>query len=209
MTPVHQSAKRALLTAQGGARTRARLLDAGRLLICNHGFDGMGINELLQTANASRGSFYHHFESKEGLGLELLQECFDECFSGLESLEEALQMDSFKQWLRDLFALNCDALRLIAQLSAESPSLPMLMQSELAARNERSLVMLSHCIGRLAGEQHQPDYVRQRATILYGLWLGMTLLSKCQQSTEPLEAAIVATQGLMKADANAGQPERN
>ncbi|KHE57306.1 hypothetical protein D480_0224855 [Pseudomonas aeruginosa] len=181
----------------GGTRTRTRLLDAGRLLISHHGFAGMGINELLQAANVSRGSFYHHFESKEGLGLELLRECFDVCFSGLRGLEDAPRLDSFTLWLRDLFARCLDELRLIAQLSAECPSLPSRMQSELVASNERSLGMLASCIGGLATEQRQPAGLRQRAVILYGLWLGMALLSKSLDRADPLQSAMVATQDLL------------
>lgn len=178
--------------ALGGTRTRTRLLDTGRLLISQHGFGGMGIIELLQAANVSRGSFYHHFESKEGLGLQLLRECFDVCFSDLGGMEDSPQLDSFMLWLRDLFARCLDELRIIAQLNAECPSLPSRMQSELVASNERSLGMLAGCIGRLAVEQRQSDYLRQRATVLYGLWLGMAQLSKCQESTESLLAAMVA-----------------
>ena len=65
------------------------------MLISQHGFGGMGVIELLQTADVSRGSLYHHHESKEGLGLQLLRECFDVCFAGLRGLEDVPQLDSF------------------------------------------------------------------------------------------------------------------
>ncbi|HCG41072.1 MAG TPA: hypothetical protein DEW09_18770 [Pseudomonas sp.] len=183
---------------QQQASTKRKLLDAGRLLICSHGFGGMGTTELLQTANISRGSFYHHFGSKEGLGLQLLHECFDDCFSGLQSLERVSSIHHFRNWLESLFARNSRALRVIAQLNAESQSLPMCMRSELAIRNQCSIAMLSHCVETLTGRQNHVHLIRHQATTIYGLWLGVILLGGCEQSSELFEAAIVATCDLIE-----------
>ncbi len=45
--------------------TRERLLDAGLELMRRHGYGATGLKELLQAAGVPKGSFYHHFGSKE------------------------------------------------------------------------------------------------------------------------------------------------
>jgi TetR/AcrR family transcriptional regulator, transcriptional repressor for nem operon len=49
-----------------------RLLEAARHLFWEKGFAATGMAELLDRAQANSGSFYHFFESKEALLLELL-----------------------------------------------------------------------------------------------------------------------------------------
>lgn len=48
-------------------RTRARLVDAARELISEHGVGGLKIAEITERADVALGSFYNHFESKEEL----------------------------------------------------------------------------------------------------------------------------------------------
>ncbi len=37
------------------------------------GFTGMGLSELLKTAQVPKGSFYHYFRSKEAFGVAMLE----------------------------------------------------------------------------------------------------------------------------------------
>jgi len=52
---------------RGDARTR--LLDATRDAIRAKGFAATSIEELCQTAGVTKGSFFHHFKTKEALGV--------------------------------------------------------------------------------------------------------------------------------------------
>jgi TetR/AcrR family transcriptional repressor of nem operon len=51
----------------GGAR--ARLLDAAQDVIRAKGFSATSIEDLCRTAEVTKGAFFHHFESKEALGI--------------------------------------------------------------------------------------------------------------------------------------------
>ncbi len=44
--------------------TREHLLATGERLCMHRGFTGMGLSELLKTAEVPKGSFYHYFRSK-------------------------------------------------------------------------------------------------------------------------------------------------
>ena len=52
--------------------TRQRLLDAGLALFLERGYHGVGIQLVLDTADAPKGSFYHHFRDKEDFALQVL-----------------------------------------------------------------------------------------------------------------------------------------
>ncbi|MDJ0750048.1 MAG: TetR/AcrR family transcriptional regulator [Woeseiaceae bacterium] len=52
---------------RGDARTR--LLDAALLVIREKGFSGTSVDDLCAAAGVSKGAFFHHFESKEALGI--------------------------------------------------------------------------------------------------------------------------------------------
>ncbi|MDF3006248.1 MAG: N-ethylmaleimide reductase [Enterobacter kobei] len=53
--------------------TREHLLATGEQLCMHRGFTGMGLSELLKTAEVPKGSFYHYFRSKEAFGVALLE----------------------------------------------------------------------------------------------------------------------------------------
>lgn len=48
-------------------KTRARIVEAGRILFNRHGFNGVTIDMVMNEAGLTRGGFYNHFASKEEL----------------------------------------------------------------------------------------------------------------------------------------------
>ncbi|MCY0147803.1 TetR/AcrR family transcriptional regulator [Hoeflea sp. G2-23] len=60
--PTHQSPER------GSARTR--LLEAARDVIRQKGFTATSVDDLCSAAEVTKGAFFHHFKSKETLGVE-------------------------------------------------------------------------------------------------------------------------------------------
>ena len=53
--------------------TKERILDAAEGLMLEKSFHSVGLNEILAAVNVPKGSFYHHFESKEQFGVEMLK----------------------------------------------------------------------------------------------------------------------------------------
>jgi TetR/AcrR family transcriptional regulator, transcriptional repressor for nem operon len=56
------------------ARTRERLLRAAFRKVYKSGFQSASVDEILATANVTKGALYHHFESKEALGYAVIDE---------------------------------------------------------------------------------------------------------------------------------------
>jgi AcrR family transcriptional regulator len=55
------------LRLEKGKATRDRLIEAGRALFGEHGYEGTSIEVILERAGVTRGSLYHHFATKEAL----------------------------------------------------------------------------------------------------------------------------------------------
>jgi TetR/AcrR family transcriptional repressor of nem operon len=53
--------------------TRDQLIDAGVKLMHRHGYTATGLAEILESAGVPKGSFYHHFGSKEEFAATVLE----------------------------------------------------------------------------------------------------------------------------------------
>ncbi|HEX4432222.1 MAG TPA: TetR family transcriptional regulator [Frankiaceae bacterium] len=56
-----------------GRRTRARLVEAGKVVFARDGFLGARITDIATEAGVSYGAFYHYFDSKEELFREIAE----------------------------------------------------------------------------------------------------------------------------------------
>ncbi|MBB5443780.1 MULTISPECIES: TetR/AcrR family transcriptional regulator [unclassified Paraburkholderia] len=70
--------------------TRARLLDAALELVAAKGLSSVTINEITEAADVGFGSFYNHFESKEGIFTALIEWLFEEFADTLDRLAAGL-----------------------------------------------------------------------------------------------------------------------
>src|ERR1700685_2744513 len=52
---------------------REQILQAGLKCLTTKGFNGVGGQDITDTAGVPKGSFYNHFESKEALGVEIVE----------------------------------------------------------------------------------------------------------------------------------------
>ena len=53
--------------------TKERIIEGAESLMLEKGFHSVGLNEILKAVKVPKGSFYHHFESKEQFGVELIK----------------------------------------------------------------------------------------------------------------------------------------
>lgn len=58
----------------GHSETREALLRAGVAALTEKGFCATGLDEILRAAGVPKGSFYHHFDSKEAFGALLIDQ---------------------------------------------------------------------------------------------------------------------------------------
>jgi TetR/AcrR family transcriptional regulator, transcriptional repressor for nem operon len=58
---------------RNGSATRERILDAAQRLVLERGFAGTSVDAVLAEASVTKGGFFHHFPSKQALGLALVE----------------------------------------------------------------------------------------------------------------------------------------
>jgi TetR/AcrR family transcriptional repressor of nem operon len=85
-----------------GQATKTKLMDIAERLILNRGFSAMSIDEVIKEAGITKGGFFYHFDSKNGLVYALMQryretEAF--IFSDLFRRAEELTSDPLQQML--------------------------------------------------------------------------------------------------------------
>jgi AcrR family transcriptional regulator len=64
--------ERKMSRQQRGEETRAQLVQAAARAFAEQGYDATSVAEICQRAGVSKGAFYHHFDSKQDLFLDLL-----------------------------------------------------------------------------------------------------------------------------------------
>lgn len=53
--------------------TRTRILETANQLFSQNGYDATGVAEICEAAGVSKGAFYHHFPTKQGLFMTLME----------------------------------------------------------------------------------------------------------------------------------------
>ncbi|GEA59113.1 TetR/AcrR family transcriptional regulator [Vibrio comitans] len=180
---------------------RQKLLDVGFDLISEQGFAGIGLTKILNEANATKGSFYHHFKSKEDFGTTLLTDYFEDHLETLESYlidtdktpQERIKA-YFDYWCSEKLTHDYQIKCLVTKLSGEVSGTSNQMQKAMNDGAEKVILRMSQFFnhGIKEGHFHMQDGYETARTI-YGLWLGSTLLAAMQQDRTLLDNAMKET----------------
>ena len=186
---------------------RLHILNIGSDLILHKGFTGIGLQEILQSCEIPKGSFYHYFPSKEAFGCELVKHYVDNYQIRLNKVWDNKQsahnkiIDYFKLWIDDPethygWADTC----LIVKLAAEVADLSEDMRSIMATGVDDLINRLAALI--VLGKKDHSIQAKTDASVLaqviYQMWLGAALLSKLQKDKEPLHQVLKATEFMLK-----------
>ena len=113
--------------------TRSRIVSTAWKLFYRDGYDNTTIDNIIEEANVSKGSFYHYFESKEAL-IDGISYMFDEAYEDiLENLDENLgPVDKLVTLNREIFFMieNTVPVHLLSRI----------MSSQLTAKGDKHLL---------------------------------------------------------------------
>ena len=100
--------------------TRQQLLEAGAIVFANHGLNGATVDKIAEEAGYTKGAFYAHFESKEGLFLSLFEA---QLHAEVESIDDVMKieptMDHFIKNMSNHFEANWEMSRTWDMLKME------------------------------------------------------------------------------------------
>jgi len=179
---------------------RERIIEMAGLLFREKGFNGIGLNDLMQAAGLTRGGFYGHFASKQELTLLASQRAFDEnvgCWQKFAAKPRALRA-LVRFYLSDAHRNNLDRACTLATLGADVARSSPALKAAFAEGIERFLAIL------LPLMQAEDDAAsRQQAIAALSMMVGGLLLSratgKLSQAREIRHAVETSLLGCMAA----------
>jgi TetR/AcrR family transcriptional repressor of nem operon len=179
--------------------TKVALLEAGMNMMMERGYSATGINDVLSASGIAKGSFYHHFDSKENFAVEIIR-FFDSSYS--ELLTRTLQNAEQKplQRLRaycevmkaKLVSNECRKGCLIGNLSQEMADQSEVLRKELCEVMTRWRGTIAGCIeeGQKNKEIRSNRSAEDLAELFSCGWSGAMMRAKTVKNTRPLDVFI-------------------
>jgi TetR/AcrR family transcriptional regulator, transcriptional repressor for nem operon len=185
--------------------TREILLEVGNTLFMERGYAGTGLQDILRGAGVPKGSFYHHFGSKEEFGLQLVERF---AAVGLAELERRLAEETLPhlQRLRRFFEAAVEGLGqqgccrggcLMGTLGHELANVSEPIRQRVTALFRRWQGRIEGCLrsAQEAGELPGESDPAQLAAYCLLAWEGALQQMKIQRDTAPLRVFLAVTFG--------------
>src|SRR3954469_13816385 len=183
----------------GKESTKNALLEAGKQVFLERGYNHAGIEAILQAAGVPKGSFYYYFESKEDFGLQVLDR-FADCYR--DTLDRYLDDASLSplERLRSYFEGVCERLEsqqcrngcLVGNLSQEMAAQSEVFRARLEEIFEGWVDRYADCLAQAQrAAEIPPDLdVHELAEFWLNSWQGAILRAKTTRSTGPLRTFL-------------------
>lgn len=178
--------------------TKQRLLDLGRDLLLKHGYADLGIQRVLAAAGVPKGSFYHHFESKEDFALQVIDQYMDEVHAGLDEClgdEATPPLDRVRNFFegtiekyREEGLMGCLLGGLGQELSGVSDTFRVKLEGCFSEIAERIAPCLDEARSR--GELPPGTDAAELAHLLVDCWEGAALRSRMRRDHRPLQSML-------------------
>lgn len=186
--------------------TKTRILEAAEPIMIAKGFHALGISEVLEAAKVPKGSFYHHFESKEVFGAALVEHYAGEHNTFMReffSKRDLKPSDRILAWfgmgLSRAVERTYGPLCLICKLSAEVSTFGEPMRSALAQEADVGRQVLAQAIaeGQKSGDitgKYSPD---ELADLMLSAWVGALQGMQVHKTLAPLQQTLDTFRKLM------------
>lgn len=187
-----------MMTSKVGSRheTRNSLIEKGMDIMLVKGYTNTGIQEILNALAIPKGSFYHHFESKENFAIEIIRHydqfqtaalseiLGDTSRSPLERLR--LYCETYRAKLNEQ---DCKRGCLIGNLSQEMSDQSEILRQELSTVIRRWRDAFAECIaeGQKIGEIRNKRSADSLAEIFQAGWSGAVMRAKTLRDTESID----------------------
>ncbi len=185
------------------------LLDTGRRLLQERGYSGIGLADILKTAGVPKGSFYHHFPSKDAFLLEVLEQYVVEQGERIEASLSNQGIDPVRR-LRSFFEAEAERHRregckggcLVGNLGQDQADQNPELRTKIEDVLKEWTGRFSDCLaeGTRTGSVEPGTDVRGMGNFIMNSWQGSLLRRKTLKSARPLHQFIEVIFGrLLKA----------
>ncbi len=174
--------------------TRQLLLEKGIELLLQHGYHDLGIAALLETTGIPKGSFYHHFGSKQDYALQVIDLYMQDVHAGLEACLGDTRCPPLDR-IRNFFEASEDKYRTQGYLGCLLGGLGQELSGVSEVFRHKVEQCLDQIAGQLAGCLHEaarrgdlpPGAQPERlAELLVNCWEGAALRTRLRRDPAPL-----------------------
>lgn len=180
------------------SETKQQLLEQGVAMLLRQGYHALGIAALLEATEIPKGSFYHHFESKEDFGLQVIDLYMKEVHAGLD---QCLRDESLPplQRVRRFFELSAEKYRAEGYLGCLLGGLGQ----ELSGVSEVFRRKVEQCFSEIAhriagclqeaiqrGDLPQETNPQRMAELLVNCWEGAALRTRLLRDPAPMREML-------------------
>jgi len=186
--------------------TKTRILEAAEPIMIAKGFHALGIAEVLEAAQVPKGSFYHHFASKEDFGVALVahyageHNAFMKDFFAKRDLKPSDRILAwFGMGLSRAVERAYGPLCLICKLSAEVSTFGEPMRKALAEEAAVGHAVLKEAIleGQKAGDIAKTFSADALASLMLSAWIGALQEMQVRKNLAPLQQTLDTFRRLM------------
>jgi TetR/AcrR family transcriptional repressor of nem operon len=178
--------------------TKQQLLEQGMAMLLRQGYHDLGIAAVLDATGIPKGSFYHHFSSKEDFGLQAIDLYMEGVHAGLdhflgdESLPPLERVRSFfeatEQKYREEGYLGCLLGGLGQELSGVSEEFRKKVERCFSEIAGRIATCLDEAVRR--GDLAKGTNTRALADLLVNCWEGAALRTRLRRDPAPLREML-------------------
>ncbi len=179
--------------------TREHLLDVGVELMHQNGYNATGLSDILKAADLPKGSFYHHFSSKEDFAAAALARYVAREGEHAASVLNDLKMPALKRLKRYFTDLamtygqmgeipGCMMGRFSLEMAAKSPQLRKLISDSFAGWQHKIAAVVQEAVEQK--ELPRDTEPVPLAGFLLNSWEGALLRSQAEKSDAPLETFL-------------------
>lgn len=178
--------------------TKDRLLEAGLGMLLHHGYNDLGIQALLEATHTPKGSFYHHFKSKEDFALQVIDRYMAEVHQGLDvslgdkTLPPLDRVRRFFELSREKYRTEGYMGCLLGGVGQELSGISDVFRRRIEGCFSEIAERLTGCMeeARQRGDLPAGAEPRWMADLLVDCWEGAALRSRLRRDPAPLEAML-------------------
>ena len=182
------------------ARTdvREKLLSAGLEAVHKRGFNATGVQDITDAAKVPKGSFYNHFESKDALGVEVVERYAALAAAGRRPLLEGTgkplsRLRTYFKGLSELgpatgFARGCLFGNFSAELSSQSPAIRAALEKAFDDWSRSVAQVIAEA--QKAGDVARDVPAETLARFLIDAWEGAVLRSRVEKDSAALDTFL-------------------
>lgn len=178
--------------------TKRQLLAQGIEMLLRSGYNDLGISALLEATNTPKGSFYHHFRSKQDYALQVIDLYMEDVHAGLDACLGDSSRPPLER-VRNFFEASEEKYRtqgymgcLLGGLGQELSGINEVFRRKVEECLEQIAGRLAACLdeAKRIGDLPKSANPQKLAELLVNCWEGAALRTRLRRDPRPLQEML-------------------